>query len=79
MTDTIKELQNYRNGTIETIRNIDDHNIVKAVQILLHARNNGAMIFVFGNGGSGSTASHKDKNENVLLFGSNARKITSQI
>ena len=58
MFDTIKELQNYRNSTIETIRNIDDHSIAKVVQILLHARNNGTMIFVFGNGGSGATASH---------------------
>ena len=58
MFDTIKELQNYRNSTIETMRNIDDHSIAKVVQILLHARNNGTMIFVFGNGGSGATASH---------------------
>ena len=58
MFDTIKELQNYRNSTIETIRNIDDHSIAKVVQILLHARNKGTMIFVFGNGGSGATASH---------------------
>jgi D-sedoheptulose 7-phosphate isomerase len=41
-----------------TLQNIDTNAIIALVQLLLKAKENGNTIFIFGNGGSGATASH---------------------
>ena len=58
MVDKIKAIQDYRDEAVKTMLQADDFAIAKVIQALLYARNNGHMIFVFGNGGSGATASH---------------------
>lgn len=42
--------------TTKILKNVND--IVKIINLLIYARNNGNRIFTMGNGGSGSTASH---------------------
>jgi D-sedoheptulose 7-phosphate isomerase len=41
-----------------TLQNIDTNAIIALVQLLLKAKENSNNIFIFGNGGSGATASH---------------------
>ena len=52
------KINDYINLEISTIKNIDEEKIKKVINILDDALQNEKNIYVFGNGGSGSTASH---------------------
>lgn len=52
------EFQSYFNRVADSLSNIDIDCIEKLVDLLLKARENGNTIYIFGNGGSGATASH---------------------
>lgn len=56
MTDTFPT--QYRANLLKTIEAIDLETVDRAIQILRKARDEGRRIFVCGNGGSASTASH---------------------
>jgi D-sedoheptulose 7-phosphate isomerase len=51
-------IQTYKSELIKTIENIDNNEILQLKNEILKARDNSNFIYVFGNGGSGSTASH---------------------
>ena len=48
----------YKENLISTINKLDSDELINLANAFLEARNNQNTIFVFGNGGSGSTASH---------------------
>jgi D-sedoheptulose 7-phosphate isomerase len=50
--------QRYQEGLLDAIRSIDLEKVGQAIEILALVRAEGRRIFVFGNGGSASTASH---------------------
>lgn len=52
------DLSAYFNHVSDTLRRIDQEAVLKLVGWLLEARDAGNTIFIFGNGGSGATASH---------------------
>lgn len=55
----MKELiEKYFNGLKNTLDRLDRKEIEDFIQILNNARQTGSRIFIMGNGGSGSTASH---------------------
>ena len=53
-----RRLENYRTHLAETLRRLDLAQIESFIAALESARRKGRTVFVFGNGGSGSTASH---------------------
>jgi D-sedoheptulose 7-phosphate isomerase len=55
MKDTIS---NYLTSLQQTISNLNIDEIVAVANVLKEARDNGKHVFIFGNGGSASTASH---------------------
>jgi D-sedoheptulose 7-phosphate isomerase len=52
------ELQIYFKKVSETLDHVDTGSIAKLIDLLLKARENERSVFIFGNGGSGATASH---------------------
>ena len=48
----------YRSALLDTLKTIDTAEVERAVEVLREARDAGRHIFVCGNGGSASTASH---------------------
>lgn len=52
------EVGDYFNSVIDTLGSLNKEAVGKFVEMLLETYNNGGTIFVFGNGGSGATASH---------------------
>lgn len=50
--------QSYKSRLLEALNTIDLGSVAEAIQILAEARDTGKQIFVCGNGGSASTASH---------------------
>jgi len=56
--DFKKKIRTYLEHEIETLRALDIEAINAALNLLLEAYENGTTIYVFGNGGSSSTASH---------------------
>jgi|SRR5512133_1693658 D-sedoheptulose 7-phosphate isomerase len=52
------DLNTYFDKVSETLKQLDTSAIIKLVDRLLTARERGNHIFIFGNGGSGATASH---------------------
>lgn len=52
------KITNYFNQVTNTLKNIDKSKINQFVNLLLETYENENTIFVFGNGGSGATASH---------------------
>jgi len=52
------EFPAYFSKLSETLNKLDTDSIGRLVELLLKARENGNSIFIFGNGGSGATASH---------------------
>lgn len=54
----IEYIREYMNGLNKTIQNLPVEKIDQLVHILHNARLNGRQIFIMGNGGSASTASH---------------------
>lgn len=53
-----KQIRNYYKKEIETIHNLDYKGLAEAVEAIKEAYEREATIYVFGNGGSASTASH---------------------
>lgn len=51
-------ISNYINDLQQVLANLDQEEIYQVAQVLKNARDNKQQIFIFGNGGSGSTASH---------------------
>lgn len=62
-------LENYLKGLQSAIDNLDRNEVLNFVSALERARNTSKKIIIFGNGGSGSTASHFacDLNKGVSL------------
>lgn len=54
----LKQLEEYRNREIKAYQSINLEDVDKVMQILENARLTGKRIFICGNGGSASTASH---------------------
>jgi len=54
----MKEVKNYLDSLTKTLDLIDQNEIYKLRDKFIETRDKGGQIFVFGNGGSGSTASH---------------------
>lgn len=57
MVDSLKIIQKYREEVLRAMLFTDDNAIAKVAEALLYARDHGHMVFAFGNGGSGATAS----------------------
>lgn len=53
-----KEPKGYISALIEMLQSVDVNVIEEIVQVLLEAYHQGKQVFIFGNGGSGTTASH---------------------
>ena len=56
--DFKKEITAYLDHEIETLKTLDVEAINAALNLLLEVFENGNTVYVFGNGGSSSTASH---------------------
>ncbi|MCI8810793.1 MAG: SIS domain-containing protein [Oscillibacter sp.] len=56
--DFTKEIMAYLEDEIRTLRNLDKDALNEALNLLVEAYENGNVVYVFGNGGSGATASH---------------------
>jgi D-sedoheptulose 7-phosphate isomerase len=52
------EIRDYFNRLSDTLDRLDVGSIEKLADMLMNAREHGNTIFIFGNGGSGATASH---------------------
>ncbi|MBR4909813.1 MAG: SIS domain-containing protein [Clostridia bacterium] len=52
------EIKDYIENEIETLKKLDVEAINEALNLLLKTQENGNTVYVFGNGGSSSTASH---------------------
>ena len=52
------EIKDYIANEIDTLKRLDVDAINDALNLLLQTRDNGNTVYVFGNGGSASTASH---------------------
>ena len=50
--------EQYKSDCLKTLEGIDSAKVQEAIALLIEARENDRQIFVFGNGGSASTASH---------------------
>ena len=58
MADYTKEIQDYLRIERETLEKLDVSEISRAISLLMDALENERPVYVFGNGGSASTASH---------------------
>src|ERR1043166_1760025 len=58
MASKMKFPQLYRDELVKAITSVDLEKVGQAIEILARARDEGRRIFVCGNGGSASTASH---------------------
>ena len=58
MADFTKDILDYLRIEQETLSKLDASEISRALNVLLDALENEQTVYVFGNGGSGSTASH---------------------
>jgi D-sedoheptulose 7-phosphate isomerase len=56
--DYIKQITDYIRLEIETLNKLDHAAINEVLNVLEHTREQGATIYICGNGGSASTASH---------------------
>ncbi len=54
----LRQVENYRNGLISTLRAIDAGEVDVFIRTLAEALEMGRTVFICGNGGSGATASH---------------------
>jgi D-sedoheptulose 7-phosphate isomerase len=54
----MEKIQNYISTLKHTMDKLPPHLIVEVIEVLQHARLEGRQIFIMGNGGSASTASH---------------------
>jgi len=53
-----EKISRYINGLIDVLQNLDIGEINQYIEVVEQARQEGKNIFIFGNGGSGATASH---------------------
>ena len=53
-----KKIDNYINSLKRVLDDFDINSLEEVIKLFIYARDNNKNIFVFGNGGSGSTASH---------------------
>ncbi len=58
MADYTKDIRDYLRIEAETLSKLDVNEISRAINVLLYALENERPVYIFGNGGSGSTASH---------------------
>ncbi|MCG3208017.1 MAG: Phosphoheptose isomerase [Anaerolineae bacterium] len=77
MKSTINHVQNYLNGVRETVASLAAEPIDEVVEILLDCAQNNHKVFIFGNGGSASTASHFacDLSKNTIVPGAPRFKV----
>lgn len=54
----MEHYQNYTNLVVETLNKIDHNQLDQVKEALVKAKDEGKNIYIFGNGGSGGTASH---------------------
>ena len=68
--DFTKEIAGYLEDEVRTLRALDMEALNEALNLLVEAFENGNTVYVFGNGGSGSTASHfqNDFNKGVSEY-----------
>ena len=64
MTDFSEQIKNYLETEISIIKGLDQNAINDAMNLLEQTRERGAEVYVFGNGGSASTASHMENDFN---------------
>ena len=62
--DFKQDIRDYINCEIETLKKLDINAINEALNLLLEAYHNRKWIYIFGNGGSSSTASHFENDFN---------------
>ena len=86
--DFLKELEGYRNREIEAYQRLNLEDVNKVMNVLEEARMSGKHIFICGNGGSATTASHYagDFNKGVNMgllgidgHGANGTTVAAQI
>ena len=53
-----ERINHYKQNLINEINNLDNNAICSVVELLLKSRDEDKQVFIFGNGGSGATASH---------------------
>lgn len=53
-----KTIKNYLGNLVTTIQSLNIEEFTNVAKVLRNARSKGKRIFIFGNGGSGSTATH---------------------
>jgi len=58
MKDYKRQIEDYLKLEIEVLKKLNIEEIDRVLNVLETARNNGKQIYIFGNGGSASTASH---------------------
>lgn len=63
-----KKVNTYLGQEIATLRDLDTLSINKVINVLDECLTKGKKVYVFGNGGSGSTASHMANDFNKTLF-----------
>ena len=64
MTDFSEKIKNYLETEISIIKGLDQNAINDAMNLLEQTRERGSEVYVFGNGGSASTASHMENDFN---------------
>lgn len=62
------KINKYLEDEITTIKKLDVNKINEFINILIDCLENNRRVFIFGNGGSGSTASHMTSDFNKVLF-----------
>ena len=79
----------YKENLVQAINDLDEDEIISLNNEIINARDNGKFIYVFGNGGSASTASHmvcdllkgcsykKDKKIKIICLNDNIPTITA--
>lgn len=77
MKSTIKNVESYLKEVQETVAELPSEPIDEVVEILLDSAKNNRKVFIFGNGGSASTASHFacDLSKNTIVPGAPRFKV----
>lgn len=74
----ISDIDAYLNHEIETLRSLDVNAINDAINLLLDAYENEKTVYIFGNGGSSSTASHFQNDFNKGISEHTSKKFNFQ-
>lgn len=77
--ELMERIQNYISRLQKAIDSLELEDIRKVIELIMEAYQNGQQIFVFGNGGSASTASHIacDLGKNTIIEGKPRMRIMS--